>query len=66
MNKKKDEEKDMELPDIKDSAKDSVSENADQVILTKINKREEENQALKKILENLNNSTVKTKKNLNK
>ncbi len=66
MNINNDKEENSELPYNQDLEGEPTIENTDQLILLKINQREEENQALKKILDNLNKASFNTKKNLKK
>jgi hypothetical protein len=56
MRKKNENDKDILLPDIQANGYDIIPSETDEVLLKKINERKDENQALKKILKNLNAS----------
>lgn len=61
MRKKSNKEKEIESPDNLSLDYNKILFEAEEIILLKINERKEENQALKKILENLNTTSPKIK-----
>jgi len=61
MSKKTEKEKEIESSDDQNSDYDKILFETEEIILLKINERKEENQALKKILENLNTKSPKIK-----